>query len=221
MNKANAYFNQHFYPLNGKGRKEDKSYKVRQRWKELGFPSYTSIDDDMGLPKNTTANYASKYGYKKIKETFQELEQKEKSEIEEREQMELINTFKEIWNTTINDTKYQLQSVTQEIQKVEKQIQQATDPEIKKALTFKLNSLWEQHDNIVINKFPRLQDKARTNLGLTNNYKDNTADKLEVEQKGELVLNQNINMEPEEERLEKYANYFKRLNPGTNNDPGD
>ena len=30
-----------------------------------------------------------------------------------------------------------------------------------------------------------------------------------------------MDAETEEERLEKYANYFKRLNPGTNNDPGD
>ena len=211
MNKANTYFNQHFYPVNNNGRKEDKSYSVRQRWRELGFPSYASVDEDMGLPKNTTANYASKYGYKQIKETYQELQEQEKSEIEEKEQKELVETFKEIWNTTINDTKYQLQSITQEIQKVENQIQNTDDVGIKKELHLKLDNLWEKHNNIVVNKFPKLQDKARTNLGLTNSYKDTSIDKLEVEQKGELTLNQNISNETEEEKLERYANYFKQI----------
>ena len=55
------------------------------------------------------------------------------------------------------------------------------------------------------------QKNQRTALCLTNNYKDTTPDKLELEQKGELNLNQNVKIESEEEKLERYANYFKQI----------
>ena len=213
MNKANTYFNQHFFPVNNKGRKEDKSYIIRQRWKELGFPSYVTVDEDMNLPKNTTAKYASKYGYKQIKETFQELQEQEKSEQEEKDQQDLRNTFKEVWDIGINDTKYQLQSITTQIQDIEKQMGQTDDADMLRILSVKLDELWDKHNFIFSVKFPKLQDKARTNVGLTNNYKDNSVDKLEVKQEGELTLNQNIVDDglTEEERREQYEAEFTRL----------
>ena len=42
-------------------------------------------------------------------------------------------------------------------------------------------------------------------------YKDGGVDKLEIEQKGEFNLNQNVKFENEEDKLERYANYFKQI----------
>ena len=46
-------------------------------------------------------------------------------------------------------------------------------------------------------------------------YKDDCVDKLEIEQKGDFNFNQNVKFENEEEKLEKYANYFKRIDKST------
>lgn len=56
-------------------------------------------------------------------------------------------------------------------------------------------------------------------VGLPDKLNDKQVHEAEVVNTGVFELNHDF--ENEEEKLERYADYFKRLNPGTNNDPGD
>lgn len=190
-------------------------YTHRIDWILDNFPSYTIYAKNHNTNPSYIGDIASWIGWQDIKEDIKTLRNYKEQLINENEKKQLINDFKEIWATTINDTKYQLQGITQEIQSIEKQIQNTNNAESKKALQIRLDELWEKHNNIVINKFPKLQDKARTNLGLTNTFKDTTIDKLEIEQKGELTLNQNIKKQPNEELMKKYADYIERIDQTT------
>lgn len=200
-----------YYNKKSKKNENTTQYTHRINWILDDFPTYETYAKNHNTNASYIGDIASWVGWQDIKEDIKTLRNYKEQLINENEKKELINNFKEIWNTTINDTKYQLQSITQEIQKVEKQIQSTNNAESKKALQVRLDELWEKHDNIVINKFPKLQDKARTNLGLTNTYKDTSVDKLEVKQEGELTLNQNISTETEEEKLERAKEYFKEI----------
>jgi len=208
----NSVIYKKYYNKKSKKNENTTQYTHRIDWILDDFPTYETYAKNHNTNASYIGDIASWVGWQDIKEDIKTLRNYKEQLINENEKKELINDFKEIWNTTINDTKYQLQSITQEIQKVEKQIQSTDNAESKKALQVRLDDLWEKHNNIVINKFPKLQDKARTNLGLTNTYKDTTADKLEVEQKGEVTLNQNINDGlSKKEREQKYEAEFTRL----------
>ena len=221
VNNIDSVINEVIYKkyYNKKSNKNENStqYTHRINWILDDFPTYEMYAKNHKTNASYIGDIASWVGWQDIKEDIQTLRNYKEQLINENEKKQLIKDFKEIWNTTINDTKYQLQGITQEIQIIEKQIQDTDNAESKKALKVRLDELWEKHDNIVINKFPKLQDKARTNLGLTNTYKDNTIDKLEVEQKGELTLNQNVKQAPTEELLKKYADYIERIDKTTEN----
>ncbi|WP_458454367.1 hypothetical protein [Methanobrevibacter sp.] len=198
-----------YYNKKSNNKENTTQYTHRINWISDNFPTYEIYAKNHNTHKSYIGDIASFVGWQDIKEDIKTLRNYKEQLINENEKKQLINNFKEIWDTTINDTKYQLQSITQQIQKTEKQLKNTNNAESKKALELRLDELWEKHNNIVINKFPKLQDKARTNLGLTNTYKDTSVDKLEVEQKGELTLNQNINNKTQEELDEEYENRFK------------
>ena len=198
MNIADEYWCKHF-PAKDSGRKEtDYGYKIRQTWRELGFPNYPVVDEYLSLPTNTTNQYASKYDYKSIKAKYEELKNQLYLEQQEKELQEMEDDYSEIWKTNRNSLKVRINDLINKINK--------TDNE-KEA-----NKLWTEYYK-VLHELKDLQSAERTNKHLPNAYKDNSVDKFEVEQKGEVTVNQNIkNSETEEERLERYADYFKRIN---------
>ena len=73
-----------------------------------------------------------------------------------------------------------------------------------------LEKLWKKYFE-ALSELKSLQPTERVNKHLPNIYKDDGVDKLEIEQKGEFNLNQNVKFENEEEKLERYANYFKQI----------
>ena len=73
MNIANEYWNKHFPSLDTHRKETDYAYKIRNTWKDLGFPSYPTVDDYLNLPKGTTNTYAQKYGYTNISKKMNEL----------------------------------------------------------------------------------------------------------------------------------------------------
>lgn len=200
MNIANEYWCKHF-PALDTGRKEtDYGYKIRQTWKDLGFPKYPVVDEYLSLPKGTTNQYAHKYDYTSIKAKYEELKNQIHLEQQEKEQQEMEDDYSDIWKTARSSIKYRINDLTTKIKK-------ATNEK-------ELEKLWDKYYE-ALNELKSIQPTERTNKHLTNQYKDDSIDRLEVEQKGELTLNQNISNETEEEKLERYANYFKQLKPTT------
>lgn len=202
MNIANEYWNKHF-PAKDSGRKEtDYGYKIRNIWKELQFPNYPVVDEYLGLPKGTTNQYAHKYGYTDIKAKFEELQNQIDIEKQEQEQEEMEEDYSDIWKTARNSIKYRINDLTKKIQST------SNEKELEK--------LWNKYFE-ALSELKSLQPTERINKHLPNAYKDTSTDKLEVEQKGELTLNQIINTETEEEKLERYASYFERIDKPTKN----
>lgn len=198
MNIADEYWCKHF-PAKDSGRKEtDYGYKIRQTWRELGFPNYPVVDEYLSLPTNTTNQYASKYDYNSIKAKYEELKNQLYLEQQEKELQEMEEDYSDIWKTARGSIKYRINDLTTKIKK-------ATNEK-------ELEKLWDKYYE-ALNELKSIQPTERINKHLPNAYKDNSVDKFEVEQKGQLTLNQNIkNSESEEERLERYADYFKRIN---------
>ena len=196
MNIANEYWNKHF-PAKDSGRREtDYGYNIRNTWKELQFPNYPFVDEYLGLPKGTTNQYAFKYGYTDIKAKFEELQNQINIEQQEKEQKEMEKDYSDIWKTARNSIKYRINDLTKKIQK-------CNDEK-------KLEKLWKKYFE-ALSELKSLQPTERVNKHLPNIYKDDNVDKLEIEQKGEFNLNQNVKIESEEEKLERYANYFKQI----------
>ena len=196
MNNANEYWNAHFPALDS-GRKETNyAYKIRQAWKELGFPNYPIVDEYLGLPKNTTNVYASKYGYREIKSKYEELKNQLYLEQQEREQQEMEDDYADIWRTARSSIKYRINDLTVKIKK-------ENDEK-------KVEKLWDKYYE-ALDELKGIQPTERVNKHLPNIYKDNTIDKLEIEQKGKLTLNQIINTETEAEKLERAKEYFKEI----------
>lgn len=202
MNIANEYWNKHF-PAKDSGRKEtDYGYKIRNTWKELQFPNYPVVDEYLSLPKGTTNQYAHKYGYTEIKAKFEELQNQIDIEKQEQEQEEMEEDYSDIWKTARNSIKYRINDLTKKIQST------SNEKELEK--------LWNKYFE-ALSELKSLQPTERINKHLPNAYKDTSTDKLEVEQKGELTLNQIIDSETEEEKLERYASYFERIDKPTKN----
>ena len=200
MNIANEYWNKHLTAKDS-GRKEtDYGYNIRNTWKELQFPNYPIVDEYLGLPKGTTNQYAFKYGYTDIKAKFEELQNQINIEQQEKEQKEMEKDYSDIWKTARNSIKYRINDLTKKIQK-------CNDEK-------KLEKLWKKYFE-ALSELKSLQPTERVNKHLPNIYKDDNVDKLEIEQKGEFNLNQNVKIESEEEKLERYANYFKRIDEST------
>ena len=200
MNIANEYWNKHF-PAKDSGRREtDYGYNIRNTWKELQFPNYPFVDEYLGLPKGTTNQYAFKYGYTDIKAKFEELQNQINIEQQEKEQQEMEKDYSDIWKTARNSIKYRINDLTKKIQK-------CNDEK-------KLEKLWKKYFE-ALSELKSLQPTERVNKHLPNIYKDDCVDKLEIEQKGDFNFNQNVKFENEEEKLEKYANYFKRIDKST------
>ena len=196
MNIANEYWNKHL-PAKDSGRKEtDYGYNIRNTWKELQFPNYPIVDEYLGLPKGTTNQYAFKYGYTDIKAKFEELQNQINIEQQEKEQQEMEEDYSDIWKTARNSIKYRINDLTKKIQK-------CNDEK-------KLEKLWKKYFE-ALSELKSLQPTERVNKHLPNKYKDSGVDKLEIKQKGEFNLNQNVKFENEEEKLERYANYFKQI----------
>lgn len=196
MNIANEYWNEHF-PAKDSGRKEtDYGYNIRNTWRELQFPNYSIVDEYLGLPKGTTNQYAHKYGYTDIKAKFEELQNKINTEKQEKEQKEMEADYSDIWKTARNHIKYRINDLTKKIQKCNDEKE--------------LEKLWKKYFEAV-SELKSLQPTERVNKHLPNIYKDDGVDKLEIKQKGEFNLNQNVKIESEEEKLERYANYFKQI----------
>ena len=202
MNIANDYWNKHF-PAKDTGRKEtDYGYNIRNTWKNLQFPNYPVVDEYLGLPKGTTNQYAHKYKYTDIKAKFEELQNQIDIEKQEQEQEEMEEDYSDIWKTARNSIKYRINDLTKKIQST------SNEKELEK--------LWNKYFE-ALSELKSLQPTERINKHLPNAYKDTSTDKLEVEQKGELTLNQIINTETEEEKLERYASYFEQIDKPTKN----
>ena len=196
MNIANEYWNKHF-PAKDSGRREtDYGYNIRNTWKELQFPNYPVVDEYLSLPEGTTNQYAFKYGYTDIKAKFEELQNQINIEQQEKEQQEMEEDYSDIWKTARNSIKYRINDLTKKIQK-------CNDEK-------KLEKLWKKYFE-ALSELKSLQPTERVNKHLPNIYKDDGVDKLEIKQKGEFNLNQNVKFENEEEKLERYANYFKQI----------
>lgn len=196
MNIANEYWNKHF-PAKDSGRREtDYGYNIRNTWKELQFPNYPVVDEYLSLPEGTTNQYAFKYGYTDIKAKFEELQNQINIEQQEKEQQEMEEDYSDIWKTARNSIKYRINDLTKKIQK-------CNDEK-------KLEKLWDKYFE-ALSELKSLQPTERVNKHLPNIYKDDSVDKLKIEQKGEFNLNQNVKFENEEEKLERYANYFKQI----------
>ena len=196
MNIANEYWNKHF-PAKDSGRREtDYGYNIRNTWKELQFPNYPVVDEYLSLPEGTTNQYAFKYGYTDIKAKFEELQNQINIEQQEKEQQEMEEDYSDIWKTARNSIKYRITDLTKKIQK-------CNDEK-------KLEKLWKKYFE-ALSELKSLQPTERVNKHLPNIYKDDSVDKLKIEQKGEFNLNQNVKFENEEEKLERYANYFKQI----------
>lgn len=198
MNIANEYWNKHF-PAKDSGRKEtDYGYNIRNTWRKLQFPNYHMVDEYLSLPKGTTNQYAHKYRYTDIKAKFEELQNQINTEKQEKEQQEMEEDYSDIWKTARNSLKYRINDLT-------KKIQSAGNEE-------ELEELWDKYFE-ALHELKGLQPTERINKHLPNAYKDNSIDRLEVEQKGELTLNQNITNDglTEEEREQKYEAEFTRL----------
>lgn len=196
MNIANEYWNKHF-PAKDSGRREtDYGYNIRNTWKELQFPNYPVVDEYLSLPEGTTNQYAFKYGYTDIKAKFEELQNQINIEQQEKEQQEMEEDYSDIWKTARNSIKYRINDLTKKIQKCKDEK--------------KLEKLWKKYFE-ALSELKSLQPTERVNKHLPNIYKDDNVDKLEIKQKGEFNLNQNVKIESEEEKLERYANYFKQI----------
>ena len=196
MNIANEYWNKHFPSLDTHRKETDYAYKIRNTWKDLGFPSYPTVDDYLNLPKGTTNTYAQKYGYTNIRQQFDELQNQIRLEQQEKEQKEMEADYSDIWKTARNRVKYRINDLTKKIQKCNDEKE--------------LEKLWKKYFE-ALSELKSLQPTERVNKHLPNIYKDDGVDKLEIEQKGEFNLNQNVKFENEEEKLERYANYFKQI----------
>ena len=196
MNIANEYWNKHFPSLDTHRKETDYGYKIRNTWKDLGFPSYPTVDNYLNLPKGTTNTYAQKYGYTNIRQQFDELQNQIRLEQQEKEQKEMEADYSDIWKTARINVKYRINDLTKKIQKCKDEKE--------------LEKLWKKYFE-ALSELKSLQPTERVNKHLPNIYKDDGVDKLEIEQKGEFNLNQNVKFENEEEKLERYANYFKQI----------
>lgn len=208
MNIANEYWNKHF-PAKDSGRREtDYGYNIRNTWKELQFPNYPVVDEYLSLPKGTTNQYAFKYGYTDIKAKFEELQNQINIEEQEKEQQEMEEDYSDIWKTARNSIKYRINDLT-------KKIKVTSNEE-------ELEELWDKYFE-ALHELKSLQPTERINKHLPNSYKDDKIDRLEIEQKGELTLNQNINDGlSKEEREKAYEIEFKQLlQEATNNNGTD
>ena len=155
-----------------------------------------TIDNYLNLPKGTTNTYAQKYGYTNIRQQFDELQNQIRLEQQEKEQKEMEADYSDIWKTARNRVKYRINDLTKKIQKCNDEKE--------------LEKLWKKYFE-ALSELKSLQPTERVNKHLPNIYKDDGVDKLEIEQKGEFNFNQNVKFENEEEKLEKYANYFKQI----------
>lgn len=216
MNKVNKYLNQHFpsvKPNNGR-LETDYGYKIRQKWFELDCPPYTQVDKELGLPHNTTNQYASKYDYPSIKKKADELQNELDKELLEKYQSEVTNEFKEIWNKEINDAKHELNILTIEINRIENKINSSNTEKERENLLNKWIALFRRKDEINL-KMSRTQDKVRINAKLSNSYKDPQEQKFKVENNSKIEITQNKSIK---ELEEEYEDYFKELKQNLESD---
>lgn len=185
-------------------------YNNRIQWIINGFPTHEKLSK---ITKNKITyinKTASNVKWKNIRKDL-ELLYNRKEELEKKEKQKEANKIHlEVWEHMENSIKFDLNYITKEKKQIMVEIEETNDDERKLQLELKLQSLsaWESD---LGKDLETAQKNHRTALGQTNNYKDTTPDKLELEQKGELNLNQNVKIESEEEKLERYANYFKQI----------
>ncbi|WP_407413795.1 hypothetical protein [Methanobrevibacter sp.] len=187
-------------------------YNNRIQWINNGFPTYKELSEITGSTAKYITDTSSNVNWTPIKEDLQLLYNR-KEELERKEKQKEANKLHlEVWEHMENSIKFDLNYITHEKKRIMTEIKETNDDEYKLQLEMKLQSLsaWESD---LGKDLETAQKNHRTALGQTNNYKDTTPDKIELEQSGELNLNQTIKSdETEEERLERYANYFKRIN---------
>lgn len=186
----------------------------RIQWILNGFPTYKKLSElDNTSSESYIGTTADNVDWTLIKQDLQTLYSLKEDLENEEKRKEINNKHLELWDIKIQGIELDLKLVNNEKVRITKKLQQNNlDDTEREKLMLKLNFLssWEED---LGKDLERVQKSQRTALGLTNNYKDPSPDKMEMEQTGELTLNQNIkNNESEEERLERYADYFKRIN---------
>jgi len=129
----------------------------------------------------------------------------------EEERINAVNTQIETWKQRIGSIRYDLNKLAIRKKEIYDLINNTNDEKKLKRLYKELENIGNRESQL--NKdMDTAQKNQRTALCLTNNYKDTTPDKLELEQKGELNLNAKVTGDltlAEEEA--KADEYFKQL----------
>ena len=187
-------------------------YNNRIQWIINGFPTYKKLSEITGSKDKYITDTASNVKWAAIKEDLQLLYNR-KEELELKEKQKKANKVHlEVWEHNEDSIKFDLNYITNEKKRIMAEMEKTYSTEYKQKLKMELHglSVWESE---LRKDFKIVQASHRTALGQTNNYKDTTPERIELEQSGELTLNQKIKPdETEEERLERYADYFKRIN---------
>lgn len=195
-------------------------YNNRIQWIINCFPTYKKLSEITGSSHQYILDTASYVGWSDIKHDLNLLSNIKEDLIKKEKQIKANKVHLEVWEHNENSIKVDLDFITNDKKRILTEYNNTKSKKKKQKLKKELIELssWESD---LRNDFRISQSSHRTALGQTNNYKDITPDKLEIEQKGELTLNNNIQMESEEEKLERYANYFKRIDKPTNSNTSE
>ena len=182
----------------------------RITWINHNFCSFKDLAKIDGTKESYLYKISSIIGWKDIKHDLLILYDK-RDELElNKKRVKAVNTQIETWEQRIGSIRYDLNKLEIRKQEIYDLISITTNKNDLKILYEELEKIGSRESQL--NKdMDTAQKNQRTALCLTNNYKDTTPDKLELDQKGELNLNQNVKIESEEEKLERYANYFKQI----------
>lgn len=186
----------------------------RIQWILNDFPTYKKLSEQKDTSSESyIENTAKTIGWTLIKQDLQTLYSLKEGLEKEEKRKQINNKHLELWDIKIQGIELDLKLVNNEKVRITKKLQQDNfDDTEREKLMLKLNFLssWEED---LGKDLGRVQKNQRTALGLTNNYKDPSPDKMEIEQTGELTVNQNIVDDglTEEERRQEYEAEFTRL----------
>ena len=163
------YLRQHFSPCAGQsGKKENaNAYKARKYWFKKGYPTYEEVAEYVGVTERAIQKYVEKYGWHDIQAEYDELvdkeEKREKKKRDRKRKKELHDLEDKTHEVNKIRFTYHANKLKENYIKLTSEDKELSPEEEKEA-----DKEFMKHEKALDN----LQDKARTNLGTTNNYQD-------------------------------------------------
>ena len=215
MNKVHTYLNQHFPPQpNCPGANENSdAFNSRNWWFDNNFPKYREVDKHFGFKEGRSENYAKKYGWRKIRETAEEI-QREQDLIDREERQKKIEAKHRNRNEIIGNA-YEMR-ITELLQKLGKIPKEGyTPPELSEE---EETEIWEEIRE-TRKELSKIQSDERITEHLPNSYKDVTGDFKVESQNTNINLNHELPTDAEVDEL--YENRFKDFIKNAIGDDGE